>query len=309
MLGLGLLVACGRNDDSAADDNDDDATSSGAAQTSSGSAPSSSSGGSPGGSSGAPVATGDSPLVVRAAVERTTLGGRTLRNGSFFAVVDVSVKNAGSSALAFSLANFRLVVSGLETVATPETTELENACPAAGFLTAGGTIDCSVAFEVSVVPTRIVLVSTREDSGAPVRLEADLPSFARCERCGEDSCVDLLTSGDHCGACGQEVPPEAESCENGTPSCGTGRVYCDDGCWPADSAPCDPGRVVEVETRDTTCASACAPDECLRGTAYYGPFGFPNDVDCESIPPATYASPLGGQDMDFSRLDCLCDDD
>lgn len=308
-LGLGLVLACGSNDNEA---DDDDGSSSGDAETSSGASSSSSSSGAAvsSSSSGGPTANADAQLVVRAAYERTTLGARTLRNGSFFAVVEVSVKNATQSSFALSLTNFRLVVAGLETLAAPDSTELENACPVAGFLTAGATISCSVAFEISNVPERIVLASILEDGGEPLRLEAELPSFERCERCGEATCVDLRTSDEHCGACNQPVPPDARACANGKVQCDNDDYFCDGACeskHPERLRECSNVQVVELEGRDTTCAAACAPNTCIRGNAGYGIVGEWLEVACDELPPATTTSVLGGQQVSFSWLDCFCE--
>lgn len=313
-LALGLVLACNGNDErqvergNRADRGEDAASSSGGssgtAGADGGAASSSSSG-----SSGRPQPTEDAPLVVHAAAERTRLGARTLRNGSFFAVLDVSVANVSQSAFALSFANFRLVVGGVEIVATPESTELDDACPATGFLTAGGTIDCSVAFEASAVPERIVLVSALEADGEIVRLEADVPAFDRCDRCGEDSCVDLQTSTAHCGTCDHALPPEARACVDGVVECRDERILCEGECTadaPALLRECSNLRVVENDSRAATCAVACGTTACVSAHAGYGVVGIPMQVECNEIPPATIVSPLPGPDLPFAWLDCFC---
>lgn len=255
------------------------------------------------------IVPGDTSLFATAASERSMLGSRSLGGRRFFVVVDVTLHNGETSALVFSFATFRVVVAGLEIVAAAETASLPNACPSSGFLSAGGTTSCGVAFDVSEVPQRLVFASVFESAAQPVRLEVAFPTLTRCERCGGSQCVDLQSSERHCGACAVEVPDRAE-CVGGTIVCEGERVlYCDDQCRHIDAiedvGACAGVNVVERESRDR-CDGVCPAGTCLGGIAYYGFFGDRRSLDCDEVPPPTVTSVPSGLEQSFNVLDCVC---
>lgn len=237
------------------------------------------------------------------AEERTSLAGRSLSGSRFFAVVGITIRNASTNSLAFSFANFRALVSGLEIVAAPETSALDDACPASGFLSAGSTTSCSVAFEVTDAPAEVVFASVFEGTNEPLRLEATVPTIVRCERCGGSSCVDFQTSDDHCGQCDRAVA----SCMNGRAYCPSEHeLPCDGACVPVYVTNLDCSDVLPLRRteRNETCDAVCASrsEQCLNALAFYGDEGGGRQslASCSDLPnPLVEGEP-------FFWLQCFC---
>jgi hypothetical protein len=248
-------------------------------------------------------------LSVRSARKATTIGGRSVQEGRFFAVLALSLQNTTQHTLKFSLESFSLVVDGAEVAAASETLFLANSCMrgSLGFLPAGASYSCEVAFDLSAAPERLTFSSAFEGVPGHVRFDTRIPAFAPLD---DGVLVPYPTKDDE-----DWQPPSSEHCER-----------CEGvGCMDLENEPlryyaarCEGLRIIESSSA-VLCDDACRSTggRCLMGQAQYTP---PNasfylglgssstKVPCAALPPATRESMLFGT-VGFRRIDCLCRDE
>ncbi len=217
-------------------------------------------------------------------------------------VVNLQIANGLPESIGISPSLFRLGVGGLEITSV----DLEQStCPSDALISAGATHQCLIYFnEVEADPDRLIYVG----AGDPV-VAAFTPT--PCETCGTQNCVDLRSSFENCGSCGNAVV-EGETCTDGIIECGSGSARVEGFCIPDDN---------NIELRplalnsNQNCFDVCNGKDCggvlLRGMCTeQSPFGgeektYPGLNFCEAMG-SDVSGFADGFDCTVEAVFCTC---
>jgi len=189
-------------------------------------------------------------LSAPTSVEVVSVGGLDAPAGDLYVAVDLVLTNTGTIALPLLPTLFSVTTTaGLLYAGDPVTSSYPQACDATASVAPGAHVDCSVVFRTP-------------ESAVTVKLSYELPSTATvsaplttegCTRCG-DSCVDLATDPENCGACGVVVGSLA-SCVAGAVTCNAGTTSCSDACTDLSTDPDNCGACGVAVPAGRTCSS------------------------------------------------------
>lgn len=173
--------------------------------------------------------------------------------GTFWATVDVELRNDTGGDLPLSFAAFRIInVSGIATDAHAASEVLDDGCRTGSFLITDAEASCLLAFALADDDVPASIIYQDFDGDPRVTADVDVCPAERPDLCGR-TCVDLLSDEDNCGKCGERTALE---CLAGKPAC-------------RDLTECD-GSCVDITTDPNHCGGCDRPvaanATCSEGT-------------------------------------------
>jgi hypothetical protein len=202
-------------------------------------------------------------LQVSSASNPSTVGGFTPSAGTFFFVVDFTLKNTGASApLSTSSVMFSLDTSQ-QLVVSASADQPSSPCGAGVSIATGGQLECQIAFEVPMgqTPTQLVYDDHQGDQASASVPSVALPS-ASCEKLlgwafhsPSSACMTCMQSAEQ-GTCKAQIDAYNSACTTCGSTCHSATDYCtcESGC---DSTSCRSLFDAENACIVSACSASC----------------------------------------------------